>query len=352
ARRTFLLDRGAWDKPAEPIAPGGLAALHPLPADAPRDRLTFARWLVAKENPLAARVAVNRVWQAVWGAGLVETAEDFGVRGSPPSHPELLDWLAVDFMERGWSLKTLLRTIVSSEAYQQSSAASPERLERDPKNALLSRGPRFRPDAEVVRDVVLANAGLLNLKLGGPYVFPPVPESLLSLSYAKVDFWKTATGPDRYRRSLYVFRRRSLPDPLLCSFDAPNGDVAAARRGRSNTPLAALTALNEPVLVEASRAFALRVLKEGGATDAERMDHAFRICTSRRPNDAERAALQDLLDHQRKRIADGWLSAKELTTGDGAKLPALPEGCTPADAAVWTVAGRVLLNLDETLTKN
>ncbi|MGL4549585.1 MAG: PSD1 and planctomycete cytochrome C domain-containing protein [Gemmataceae bacterium] len=323
ARKTHLLDRGAWDRPKEVVPPGGLAALHPLPAG-PADRLTFARWAASKDNPLTARVQVNRVWQTVWGAGLVETAEDFGTRVAMPEQRELLDGLAVEFMERGWSLKELLRTVLNSRAYQQSSAVTPAALEKDPKNRWLARGPRFRVDAETVRDIALAASGLLNPEVGGPYRFPPVPESLLSMSYAKVDFWVTAEGPQRYRRSLYTFRRRSLPDPLLACFDAPSGETAVARRGRSNTPLAALAGMNETVMVEAARALAGRVLREGGATDAERVAYAFRLCASRRPTDAESRVLTELLAKARGRLKE---------------------------ADVWTVAARVLLNLDETLTK-
>ena len=312
----------------------------------------LARWLVDRKSPTTARVAVNRAWQAVFGLGLVETADDFGTRASEPTHPELLDWLAVEFMDRGWSTKQLLRAVVMSATYRQSSRLTPQLLERDPRNQLLARGPRFRAEAEVVRDVALSAAGLLNDKVGGPSFYPPVPESMFALSYLDVDFWKVAPAPERYRRSLYVFRRRSMPDPVLGSFDAPNGDFACARRARSNTPLAALTGLNEPVMVEAAQAMALRVLGEGGKTDAERAAFAFRLCTSRQPKPAETNEVVALLQSQRQRIADGWLSSREVTTGDPAKLPAVPQGATPTDAAAWTIVSRVLLNLDETVTKN
>ena len=359
ARQTFVLDRGAWDKPSRNVAAGVPAFLHPMPEGASKDRLGLARWLVDRRSPTTARVAVNRVWQALFGTGLVETSDDFGVRASDPSHPELLDWLAVEFMEPStgseasrWSTKRLLRTIVTSATYRQGSRVTPELLERDPNNRLLARGPRFRAEAEVVRDVALAASGLLERRLGGPSFFPPVPESMFALSYLDVDFWHVAPAPERYRRSLYVFRRRSMPDPVLSSFDAPNADFACARRARSNTPLAALTGLNEPVMVEAARAMALRVLREGGKTDAERAAYAFRLCTSRPPKDAETAEILSLLRSQRQRIADGWLSSREVATGDPAKLPAVPEGAAPTDAAAWTIVSRVLLNLDETVTKN
>ena len=352
-RQTFLLDRGDWQKPTKPITAGVPAFLHPLadPA-APADRLTLARWLVDRRSPTAARVAVNRVWQAVFGTGLLETAEDFGVRADAPSHPDLLDWLAVEFMDKGWSHKQLLRTILTSATYRQSSRVTPDLLERDPKNRLLARGPRFRAEAEVVRDTALAASGLLNAKVGGPSFFPPVPEGFFALSYLDVDFWHVAPAPDRYRRSLYVFRRRSQPDPLLSSFDAPNGDFACARRMRSNTPLASLASLNEPVFVEAAQALAVRVLREGGRADADRAAYAFRLCTGRVPKPAEVEQMLNLLAAQKQRIADGWLSAREVATGDPAKQPHVPDGATPTEAAAWTIVSRVLLNLDETLTKN
>jgi mono/diheme cytochrome c family protein len=353
ARQTFLLDRGDWQKPSRPVSPGTPAFLHPLPdATAGPTRLTLAKWLVDPRSPTTARVAVNRVWQSIFGVGLVETSEDFGVRAAPPSHPELLDWLAVDFTERGWSTKRLIRTIVTSAAYRQSSKTTPALLERDPANRLLARGPRFRADAEVIRDVALAAGGLLNPKVGGPSVFPPVPDSLFALSYLKVDFWQTATGPERYRRSLYTFRRRSMPDPVLSTFDAPTGDTACARRVRSNTPLAALASMNETVFVEAAQSLALRTLREAGRTDAERAAYAFRLCTGRAPGPAETAEILALLASRKAKIGDGWLSPREITTGDPARLPPLPDGATPTDAAAWTIVSRVLLNLDETLTKN
>jgi mono/diheme cytochrome c family protein len=352
ARTTRLLDRGGWDKPKQEVTPHTPAVLHPLPDGPEPPRLRFARWAADRRSPLTARVAVNRVWQAMFGTGLVETSEDFGTRAPLPEHPELLDWLAVEFLDRGWSQKQLIRTIVTTDTYQQSSRAAPELLEKDPRNRLLARGPRFRADAEVVRDVVLATAGLLNTEAGGPSVFPPVPASVLDYNYTRPTYWKVPDGPARYRRAVYLFRKRSMPDPVLSGFDAPNGDFACARRVRSNTPLAALTALNEPIFVEAARGLALQVLKEGGATDAERTNYAFRLCTSRHPSAAERDEILALLKSRREKLADGWLNPREIATGDPTKLPALPPGATPQDAAAWTLVARVLLNLDETLTKN
>ncbi len=350
-RPTRLLDRGAWDKPLHPVAPHVPAALHPLPADAPKNRLTFAHWIADRRSPLTARVAVNRVWQSVFGLGLVETPEDFGTRTPVPLQHDLLDWLAVDFMDRGWSQKQLLRTILSSTVYQQASRVAPAQLERDPRNQYLARGPRFRAEAEVVRDVALSAAGLLHQKVGGPSVFPPVPENVLAYNFFKVTYWDVPKNEERYRRSLYLFRKRSMPDPMLSAFDAPNGDAACVRRVRSNTPLAALTGLNEPVLVEAAQALALRVWREGGATEADRIVHAYRLCTSRAPKPAEAEAVARLLADTRARLKRGELKAGDIAFSEMTKPADLPADATPADLAAWTIAARVILNLDETLTK-
>ncbi|RPI89838.1 MAG: DUF1553 domain-containing protein, partial [Planctomycetaceae bacterium] len=269
-----------------------------------------------------------------------------------PEYRDVLDWLAVDFMEHGWSQKHLIETIVTSATYQQASHASRELQERDPRNALLARGPRFRADAEVVRDIALGVSGLLTHKVGGPSVIPPVPQNVLDYNYVYPAYWKPAEGAERYRRTLYGFRKRSMPDPVMSNFDAPNADFACARRIRSNTPLAALTGLNETIFVEAARALALRILREGGTTDADRATRAFLLCTLRQPSARERDAILSLLESRRKRIADGWLNPREVTTGDPAALPTLPPSTTPQDAAAWTLVARVLLNLDETMTKN
>jgi cytochrome c553 len=360
-RPTHVLKRGDFLKPAEAVAPGVPAVLHPFPADAPADRLGFARWLVDRNSPTTARAFVNRVWQAYFGAGLVGTPEDFGTQGDLPTHPELLDWLAVEFMEptrtptddrpwalTPWSVKHLHRVIVTSATYKQSSKVTPELAKRDPANKHLARGPRFRADAEVVRDVALAAGGLLTPTVGGPSVYPPVPEFLMlpPASYGEKT-WPVATGPDRYRRSLYVFRFRSVPYPVLAALDAPNGDFACVRRTRSNTPLAALTGLNEPVFVEAARGLAAVALADGGPTDADKLTHAFRRCVARKPTGKELAVLTELLGKQRDRFAGtGAWSALRLTGGD--KFPA---GVAPAEAAAWVAVARVLLNLDETMTK-
>jgi hypothetical protein len=351
-RTTHLLKRGNWDQPLRKIEPHTPSVLHSFPADAPHNRLGFAHWLASRSSPLTARVAVNRVWQAIFGVGLVETPEDFGTRAPSPVYRELLDWLAVDFMDNGWRQKQLIRTIVTSAVYRQSSRATPALLERDPRNTWLARGPRFRADAEVVRDIALSASGLLVNKIGGSGVIPPVPQNVLDYNFVYPTYWKPAEGAERYRRTVYGFRKRSMPDPVMANFDGPNADFACARRTRSNTPLAALTGLNEPIFVEAARAMALRVLREGGADDTRRIDYALLLCVSRPARPAERETLLGLLQSHRRRLAEGWLNPREVTTGDPAKLPALPDGATPQDAAAWTLVARVLLNLDETISKN
>jgi hypothetical protein len=326
-RATHVLQRGDFLKPGKAVEPGTPAFLHALPAGAPNDRLAFARWLVDRRAPTTARAAVNRVWQTYFGAGIVSSAEDFGRQSEAPSHPELLDWLAVEFMDHGWSLKHLHRLIVTSQTYRQSSRVTPQLLERDPANRLLARAPRLRVDGEIVRDIALAASGLLNPAVGGPSVFPPAPAFLFEppASYGPKN-WPESTGPDRYRRGLYTFRYRSVPYPMLQAFDAPNGDMACVRRSRSNTPLQALTTLNEPLFVEAARSLARRTLREGGSTDTRRLAYAFRLCTARTPDTSELAELTTFLNRQKAR-----------TPGD--PLPA------------WTATARILLNLDETITR-
>lgn len=351
SRVTHLLDRGNWDQPLQVVEPHVPVAFHSYPQHAAKNRLGFAEWLVDRRSPLTARVAVNQAWQAIFGMGLVETSEDFGTRAAVPEYREILDWLAVDLMEHNWSRKHLIRTILTSTTYQQDSQETPHLLERDPANRLLARGPRFRADSEVVRDIALTVSGLITHQIGGPGIIPPVPQNVLDYNYTYPGYWTPATGPERYRRTLYGFRKRSMPDPVMSNFDAPNGDFSCARRVRSNTPLAALTGLNETIFVESARALALRVLKEAAADDAARADYAFLLCTSRQPSEAERNEILSLLKLQRRRIADGWLNPREVTTGDAAKLPELPGESTPQDAAAWTLVARVLLNLDETISK-
>jgi len=254
-------------------------------------------------------------------------------------------------MEHGWSQKHLLRTLVTSEAYLQSSQATPELLERDPKNRLLARGPRFRAEAEVVRDIVLSASGLLSDKFGGPSIFPPMPQSVIEFNYVKPDYWKPPEDATRYSRALYVFRKRSMPDPTMIVFDAPTCDTSCTRRPRSNSPLAALTAMNEPIFVEASQALALRVLREGGDDDTARINYAFRLCTSRQPSDRERADIRQLLASRRERLQRGELKGSEIAFSTLSKAADIPPNATPNEVAAWAIVSRVLLNLDETITK-
>jgi hypothetical protein len=352
-RETHVLKRGDWLKPGKRVTPGVPTFLHPL-ADpkAPGNRLTLAQWVVDRRSPTTARVYVNRMWQKYFGTGLVATPEDFGTQGEKPSHPELLDWLAVEFMDSGWSIKHMQRLIVESATYRQQSKVTPELYARDPYNRLLARAPRFRVEGEIVRDIALAASGLLNPRLGGPSIFSPAPTYLFQrpVSYGPFN-WIEETGDNRYRRALYTFRRRSTPYPVLQTFDAPTGDAACVRRTRSNTPLQALTTLNETVFVESAQALALRTLEQGGKTDAERLDYAFRRCLSRRPAADEQQQLLDFLHKQAQRLAEGWVAPWSLATKDPEHPPQLPPGATPTQLASWTAVARVLLNLDETITK-
>jgi len=351
-RETHLLRRGDWLKPSKKVTAGVPAFLHSLPKDADGSRLTFAKWLADEKSPTTARVFVNRVWQAYFGNGLVMTSEDFGMQSDAPSHPELLDWLACEFMDKGWSVKSLHRLIVKSATYRQSSKITPQLYERDPYNRLLARGPRFRVEGEIVRDIALATSGLLNPKLGGPSVMPPAPAFLFDppTSYAPFP-WKHDNSDEKYRRGLYVFRRRSTPFPALQTFDVPNADASCVRRQRSNSPLQALVSLNEPIFVECSQALARKALAEGGRTDEQRITYAFRRTLSRQPQSDEVQELLVLLNKEKQRIADGWVNATEVGTGTNSVPKNLSAGTTPAQLAAYTVVSRVLLNLDETITK-
>ena len=351
-RTTARLDRGDFLKPKEAVAPGVPGFLHPLDPNAPPTRLTFARWLVDRRSPTTARSIVNRIWQSYFGIGLVSTSEDLGSQSETPSHPELLDWLSVELMDRGWSLKNLHRLIVNSATYRQSSRVTPEQHARDPYNRLLARGPRLRVEAESVRDIALAASGLLDPKLGGPSVHPPAPDFLFQppTSYGPKP-WTLEPGTESYRRALYTFRFRSVPYPVLQTFDAPNGDFSCVRRARSNTPLQALVTLNEAVFMDCARALALRIVTSGGTSDRERVTYAFRRCLARQPTDAESAALAQLLSRQNERFSQPGSNPWDLAAADPANPPKLPDGVAPAQLAAWTAVARVLLNLDETITK-
>ncbi|MEJ7618691.1 MAG: PSD1 and planctomycete cytochrome C domain-containing protein [Pyrinomonadaceae bacterium] len=347
-RETHIFKRGDWRKPGDAVTPGVLSALHPFPQDAPQNRLGLARWITDKENPLTSRVIVNRVWQQYFGQGLVLTADDFGARSEQPSHPELLDWLACELRDRGWSMKRIHRFIVTSATYRQSSHVTPKMLEADPYNRLLARAPRLRAEAETVRDIALAASGLLSTKIGGPSVFPPIPDGVLSLGYGAPMKWETSIGEDRYRRAMYTFWKRSVPYPSMLVFDAPNADISCTRRIRSNTPLQALTTLNDQVFMEAAQGLALRVWREGGPDDRARLIYAFRLCLGRTPDAYELDHLTTLLKKQQKYFQGRTAAAVYVSSADMGKLP---EDVDLHQLAPWAMVARVLLNLDETITK-
>jgi hypothetical protein len=340
-RPTFIHDRGEFTQPTDKVEPDVLSVLPPLPKDAPRDRLTFARWLVSPDHPLTARVTVNRAWEAFFGRGIVKTSQDFGYQGEVPSHPELLDWLAVEFMKQGWSLKKLHQLIVTSATYQQSSFVTPELLAQDAENKWLARAPRPRLEAEIVRDSVLAAAGLLSPKMGGPGVFPPQPDGVVDVAYGKFE-WTPSTGEDRHRRALYTFTKRTAPFAMFGTFDAPSGEICVAQRDVSNTPLQALTLLNDVMLVEATQALGKLTAEQSG-DDAARIAFMFRRVLSRTPTADEVAALKTFLDAQRQRLASKELDAAVVSGGkDAGSL----------EHAAWTLLARALFNLDEFVTRS
>jgi hypothetical protein len=360
-RDTKIFKRGDWQKPTTSVAADVPAILSPLPQDAPRNRLGLAQWLVSRDNPLTARVIVNRVWMHYFGSGLVLTPEDFGVRSDLPSHPGLLDWLASEFMApqfnapgskakpTAWSQKHLHRLIVNSATYRQSSRVTPELLERDPYNRLLARGPRVRVDGEAVQDIALKAAGLLSPKIGGPSVFPPLPDGVMSLAYGPIA-WNVSEGDDRYRRAMYTFWKRSVPHPSMLTFDTPAAEQSCVRRMRSNTPLQALVTLNEPTFNQAARWLAWRAVGAAGS-DAERATWAFRQCVSRQPSSQETDVLLKLLADARKEFAERPKDAPQFAFADPKNPPPLPAGATATDVAAWSTVTRAILNLDETITK-
>jgi hypothetical protein len=341
-RRGNFLDQG------EPVEPSTPSSFPPLPKDAPRNRLGVAMWLFSAENPLTARVEVNRHWSQFFGRGLVETLEDFGSQGQPPSHPELLDWLACEFRESGWSMKRLCRLIVTSATYRQSSRVSPEELRKDRVNRRLGRGPRFRLEAEMIRDSALSVAGLLSPKLHGPSVMPHQPEGIWRSTY-NTDRWMLSHGDDRYRRGLYTFIKRTSPYPALMTFDAPSREVCTVRRITTNTPLQALVTLNDPAYVEAAQALARRTVREGGLSVRERIGHGLRQALVRSPESREIEALAALHDRRLTHYLDHPEEAVKLATDP---LGPLPSGWDAAELAALTSVCNVILNLDEFLTRN
>jgi hypothetical protein len=347
-RKTQIQIRGNFLVKGKEVSEGVPSTLHPFPENEPKNRLGLARWLVHPENPLTARIVVNRIWEQLLGTGLVSTSEDWGVRGEMPSHPELLDWLATELVRGKWDLKKFIRLIVTSAVYRQSSQLTPALLAKDPGNRLLARGPRFRLTAEAVRDQALAASGLLSRKMFGPSVYPPQPKSGLSAAFSNSTDWEPSKGEDRWRRGLYTFWRRSVPYPSMATFDAPDSFVCTVKRIPTNTPLQALVTMNDPVYVECCQSLARKVVAEGGATAKERAAYAFRRCLARPPSEAELASLVALFEKSRARYAADAKKALAMATEP---LGAAPQGADVADLAAWTVVGNVLINLDEMFMK-
>ncbi len=344
-RKTRIMIRGNFRNLGEEVKPGVPAALHPLPPKAPLNRLGLARWLVDQGNPLVGRVLMNRIWARTFGKGLVETSEEFGVQGEPPTHPELLDFLATELLERKWSLKAMHRLLVTSAAYRQSSRVSADLVRRDPYNRLLARGPRFRLDAEMVRDNALAISGLLVQRLGGPSVFPYQPEGIWANPYSG-DKWVMSPAGDQYRRGLYTFWRRTAPYAAFMAFDAPSREVVCERRPRTNTPLQALATLNDRVFIEASAALARRIIAESKG-DRDRLIRGFRLCVARTPTEQELELLGRLYAENLEKYRKDSVAARAMAK-HGKEVAV---GVDVAELAAWTVVANVLLNLDETITK-
>ena len=347
----YLLFRGEYDKRREAVTPATPAFLPPMPADAPKNRLGFARWLLRPDHPLTARVTVNRFWQEVFGTGLVRTTEDFGVNGDVPSHPELLDWLAVEFRESGWDVKKLFRLLLTSAAYRQAALVTPEKLQQDPQNRLLSRGPRFRMDAEMIRDYALAASGLLVPKLGGPSVKPYQPDGVweaVAMIGSDTRNYRRDQGESLYRRSLYTFWKRAAPPASMEIFGAPSRELCAVRRERTDTPLQALVMLNDPQFVEAARRLAETAVKEGGPSSEQRLQFAARRLLARplRPEETQSAlaALDDLLRYYKAHSPE---AIALLGVGQSKADPAVDASLL----AAWTMLANQLMNLDEVLNK-
>jgi mono/diheme cytochrome c family protein len=352
-RETFVLVRGDFQTKGERVEPGVPSVLPPLPADQPANRLTLAQWLVSPEQPLTSRVTVNRLWQMFFGSGIVKTLNDFGAQGEWPSHPELLDWLAVEFTDpqqgavaaRPWDIKHLVRLIVTSSTYRQSALIHPEALERDPYNRLLSRGPRLRLEVEFIRDNALAVSGLLNGEIGGPSIKPYQPSGIWTVTDHK---YEPSTGEDLYRRGLYVFWKRAAHYPSFAAFDAPSRETCTLERPRTSTPLQSLVLMNDPVYVEAARVFGQRIIEEGGPDMESRITFAFRTVLARAPSEAEQSLLARTYAQQLETFQTNRSAAEELLKiGDSPKR----ENADPVELAAWTTVANVLLNLNETITK-
>nr|MCU0876067.1 DUF1553 domain-containing protein [Pirellulaceae bacterium] len=354
-RESFVMLRGSYNTPGDKVEPDVPAVLPPLKKDDPNrraNRLDLARWLVSPEHPLTARVTVNRFWQQLFGVGLVKTSYDFGSQGELPSHPELLDWLAASFREGGWDVKQLLRQMVTSATFRQTSRVTPELLQRDPENRLYARGPRFRLDGEQLRDNALFVSGLVNLQMGGRGVNPYQPPNIwepVGFVGSNTANYRQDTGPALYRRSVYVFFKRTAPPPFMVNFDAPNREAFCTRRDRSNTPLQALQLMNDVQHFEAARALAERLLSEGGVTPQDRIAYGYRLVLARRPAPEETAIVQALLDKELARYQQAPEAAAEaIRTGESPPRAGLPE----PELAAYTLVANLLLNVDETVTRN
>jgi hypothetical protein len=348
-----LLIRGQYDQRGEQVERRTPAFLPPMAGGLPEDRLGLARWFVSVENPLTSRVAVNRFWQQVFGIGLVKTSEDFGSEGSPPSHPALLDWLAVEFRESGWDIKALMKQIVMSATYRQSSYTTPTLALHDRENRLLARGPRIRLDAEMLRDQALAVSGLLVNQMGGPSVKPPQPEGLWeAVGYTDSNTVKFVADTEHskiHRRSFYTFLKRTSPPPEMSTFDAPSRESSCVRRERTDTPLQALLLLNDPQYFEAAQALAVRVVSGEGMSPAERTGYLYRLCTARHASEETVAELVGLFEDQLAKYEQDKAAAKKLISPE---QQTSDENLNPSQLAAWTIVANLVLNLDEVITKN
>ena len=349
-RDTYLLLRGVYDAPdtSEKLSPAVPASMPPMPDNYPRNRLGLAQWLVSEENPLTARVIVNRFWQSIFGTGIVKTSEDFGTQGEPPVHPELLDWLAVDFRENGWDVKALIKQMVMSRTYRQESRVTPELLEKDPENRLLARGVRQRLSGHQIRDQALAAAGLLDDRIGGPSVMPYQPEGLWEEVSAKGFKYAVASGDDLYRRSLYTFWRRTVPPPSMMNFDSADREACSVKSTRTNTPLQAMNLLNDPTFVEAARVLGQRMLTEGGSKAESQIKLGYQLSLGKQPDSQILSILlEGFNDYLKTYEADPEAAKALIATGESE----VPETLNPSRLAAATAVASVILNLDETVTK-
>jgi hypothetical protein len=350
-REAFVLLRGEYDRRGEPVQPALPAFLPPLPAGAKADRLAFAQWLVSRDHPLTARVWVNRTWERFFGTGLVKTSENLGSQAEYPSHPELLDWLAAEFMESGWDMKRFIRLIVGSATYRQAATTTTEKLAKDPANRLLARAPRIRLPGEIVRDSALAAAGLLVPTVGGPSVRPWMPAGVWdeTSKYGDLRGYKPDTGPGRHRRTMYTIWKRTAAPPTMLLFDAPSRETCIVKRSRTNTPLQALSLLNETTFVEAAHGLAARMIVEGGDTPAGRISRGFRLVLGRRPTADELAVLVDGFEADREQYGRTPEAAEKFVQ---AGQSAAADRITPAEFAAYALAANVIINLDEFVTRD